>query len=89
MNIRAKAFSLGTLAVALLGGCTALTTLPESKLQETASAVVGKPMKSVGNVRGIDDMKYFDAYATDGTVYACSLQVVLGMASQHQKCDKK
>ena len=84
----ANSIVVGLLVVAL-GGCTAMTTLPESKLQETASAVIGKPITSVDNVRHVDDMSYFDAKATDGTTYSCSLQVVMGFASQHQKCDKK
>jgi uncharacterized protein YunC (DUF1805 family) len=76
-------------SIALLAGCSAMTTLPDNQLQDTASAVVGKPMASVGNVRHLDDMSYFDATATDGTTYACSLQVVMGMTSQHQQCAPK
>jgi hypothetical protein len=70
-------------------GCTAMTTLPNSQLQETASAVTGKQITSVSSVRHVGDMSYFDARAEDGTVYACSLQVVFGTTSQHQKCHKK
>ncbi len=66
-----------------------MTTLPQNKLQETASAIIGKPVISVSNIRSVDDMQYFDAYTNDGAVYACSLQVVFGMTSQHQKCEKK
>lgn len=78
----------GFVASALVG-CTTMTTLPDSKLQETAGAVTGKTITSVSNVRHADDMSYFDANASDGTVYACSLQVLFGTTSQHQKCDKK
>lgn len=77
------------LVVAALAGCTGMTTLPDSKLQETASAVVGKPMKSVSEVRYVDDRAFYNANATDGTVYACQLSVLFGMTSQHQQCDKK
>lgn len=79
----------GWLGIAVLSGCAAMTSLPDSKLLEAASAVVGKPMKSVDNVRGLDDVKFFDAHASDGSVYSCSLQVVLGISSQRQKCEKK
>ncbi len=69
--------------------CAAMTTLPDSKLQETASAIVGKKIISVTNIRHSDDMSYYDAHAVDGTTYACSLQVVMGFTSQHQKCEEK
>lgn len=80
---------LGAIFCAVFSGCTAMTTLPQSKLQETASAVIGKSVTSVSNVRSVDDAQFFDAKAADGTVYACSLKVVFGLTSQHQKCDKK
>jgi hypothetical protein len=34
-------------------------------------------------------MQYYDAKAGDGSTYACSLQVLFGVTSQKQKCDKK
>jgi hypothetical protein len=74
---------------ASLAACAGMTTLPESKLQETAAAVIGKPVTAVSNVRSVNDMQYFDARVGDGTVYACSLQVVFGVTSQKQRCEKK
>jgi len=65
-----------------------MTQLPDEKVDAAAEAVIGKSV-TVSNVRHNDDMTYFDATADDGTVYACSLQVVMGMAAQKQKCDKK
>lgn len=75
--------------VVALSGCVAMTTLPESKLKETASGVIGKPVSSVTNIRSVGDSQFFDAKASDGSNYACSLKVVFGVTSQHQKCDKK
>lgn len=89
MKIKIASRLLLGLGTITLAACSSLAVLPDSKLQETASAVVGKPMKSISNVRRMDDMSYFDAHASDGTNYACSLQVVLGFSSQHQKCEKK
>ena len=91
-NIGKKLFVgclLGLIASVVFSGCAAMTTLPQNKLQETASAVIGKPVVSVSNIRSVDDMEYFDAQTNDGIIYACSLQVLFGTTSQHQKCEKK
>jgi hypothetical protein len=72
-----------------LAGCTAMTTLPTEKLTETASAVIGKPVKAVSNVRSVGDTQFFDAQVADGKTYSCSLSVLFGVTSQHQKCDPK
>lgn len=87
-----KSKGLGVIFAAIglaLGGCAAMTTLSDDKLVETASAVTGKSISKVTNVRNVDDEEYFDAVATDGTVYACQLQVLFGTTSQHQQCTKK
>jgi hypothetical protein len=85
-SIRAGVYGIVCVA---LGACAGMTTLSESKLQETAGAVIGKPVTSVTNVRSVGDMQYYDAKAGDGSTYACSLQVLFGVTSQKQKCDKK
>lgn len=87
-----KSLGLGVLLAATgfaLSGCASMSTLSPDKLSETASAVTGKPIARVINIRSVDDEEYFDAVASDGTVYACQLQVVFGMTSQHQQCTKK
>ena len=76
-----------TVGLLTLGACTALTTLPDNKLRDTAGSVVGKPMEKVSNVRYVDDRAFYKAYASDGTVYNCQLSVLFGTTSQHQKCD--
>ncbi len=78
----------GIVGVALVG-CSAMTTLSRSKLQETASAIVGKKITSISNVRSVSDEQFFDAHASDGTTYACSLEVVFGVTSQGDKCVEK
>jgi hypothetical protein len=88
MNKISLRIAMAIALISLLGGCAAMTTLPDNKLLQTASAIVNKPMTSVSEVRSVDDMQYFTAHATDGTNYACSLQVVFGVSSQHQKCDQ-
>lgn len=79
------------IAVASLGvaGCAAMETLPADKLSSIAGALVNKPITSVTNVRSVGDLELYEATASDGTVYDCSLQVVLGVSSQHEKCDPK
>ena len=65
-----------------------MTTLPESKLKDTASAVIGKPVTVVSNLRNIDDMSYFEATTSDGSNYSCSLQVVFGISSSIKSATK-
>jgi hypothetical protein len=89
MKSKALGIIFAAVGLALVGGCTSLETLPESQLSSTASGIVNKPITAISNVRSVGDMEYFDATASDGTVYSCSLQVVLGMSSQHQQCAKK
>lgn len=72
-----------------LGGCTAMTTLPNDKLSEAAAAVTGKSIKAVSNVRSVGDKQFFDAQSGDGKTYACSLSVLMGVTYQHQKCELK
>lgn len=77
------------IAVIAVSGCAALETLPEDKLSSIASALENKSITSVSNVRSVGDVELYDATASDGTVYSCSLQVVLGVSSQHEKCEPK
>lgn len=81
--------SMSVAAALILSGCAAMMTLPTEKLSEAASAVTGKSIKSVSNVRSVGDKQFFDAQSVDGKTYACSLSVVMGMAYQHQKCELK
>ena len=90
--MKSKGLDLGVIFVAtglVLSGCASMSTLSPDKLSETASAVTGKSITKVTNVRSVGDEQYFDAVAIDGTVYACQLQVLFGMTSQHQQCTKK
>ena len=87
-----KSLGLGFIVAAAglaLGGCASMSTLSPDKLSETASAVTGKSIAQVTNIRSVGDEQYFDAVASDGTVYACQLQVVFGVTFQHQQCTKK
>lgn len=77
------------IAVLTLSGCASLETLPADKLSRIAGALVNKPITSVSNIRSVGDLELYDATASDGTVYSCSLQVVFGVSSQHEKCDPK
>ena len=77
------------IAVLALSGCASLETLPTDKLSSIAGALVNKPITSVSNIRSVGDIELYDATASDGTVYSCSLQVVFGMGSQHEKCEPK
>lgn len=72
-----------------VAGCTAMMTLPNDKLSEAASSATGKVIKEVSNVRSTGDVQSYDALASDGKRYTCSLSVVMGLAYQHQKCSPK
>jgi hypothetical protein len=90
MNIKRAVFSGMAITVAFaLSGCTAMMTLPNDKLSEAAAATTGKQITAVTNVRSVGDVQSFDAVASDGKTYACSLSVVMGVTYQHQKCALK
>jgi hypothetical protein len=91
-NNRVGLFCRGAFGAAVglaLTGCAAAKPLPDTALRDAAGTVVGKPITSVSNVRQDDELTYFDAQASDGTTYACSVRRLFGISSDHQKCDKK
>jgi hypothetical protein len=88
LNSCSNILAISVLASAF-AGCTAMTTLPENKLADVASALVNKPIKSVNNVRSLGDKQLYDATASDGSIYSCSLSVLFGYASQRERCDSK
>ena len=88
--MRKNAFAYFVVLSAIaLSACTAMETLPDSKLSSIASGLVNKPISSVSNVRSVGDTELYDATASDGTVYSCSIQVLFGVSSQHEKCELK